>query len=114
MSKTSKIVLWVIVVVIVVGAAVWFFMKPNSAAPVGQGAPAPMPQAAPIAPTAPTSATGNMPPSAPTGLVTAPTDDSNAALNQDLTSINSQLNGLASDSASIDQGLNDQPVPQGQ
>jgi hypothetical protein len=35
-------------------------------------------------------------------------------LNQDLTSIDAELNGLASDSASIDQGLNDQPVSQGQ
>ena len=37
---------------------------------------------------------------------------SNSSLNQDLTNIDTQLNGLNTDSASADQGLNDQPVPQ--
>jgi hypothetical protein len=34
------------------------------------------------------------------------TDTSDASLNQDLTNIDSQLNGLASDSASVDASLN--------
>ncbi|MFH1246239.1 MAG: hypothetical protein V1489_00495 [Candidatus Liptonbacteria bacterium] len=42
------------------------------------------------------------------------TDTSNAALDKDLSNIDSQLNGLASDTANIDQSLNDQPIPQGQ
>jgi hypothetical protein len=37
-----------------------------------------------------------------------------AALNQDLASIDLQMNGLASDSASADQGLSDQPITQSQ
>jgi flagellar basal body-associated protein FliL len=113
MTKTSKIVLWVIIVVIVVVAAVWFFMSPKGSAPNGQGVPAPTSQNVPVAPVVQNTPTAPTP--APQGaLQTAPTDDSNSALNQDLATINDQLNGLASDTASIDQGLNDQPVTQGQ
>lgn len=39
--------------------------------------------------------------------------DSNANLQQDLSAVDAQLNGLASDSVSVDQGLNDQPIQQG-
>ena len=110
MSKTSKIVLWVIVVIVVIGGIVWFVMGQNSAAPAGQGYSAPTSQNNPASPTSPTSATGNT----SGGLSTAPADNSNAALSQDLASIDAQMTGLTSDSASIDQGLNDQPVAQGQ
>lgn len=104
--------MWVVIVVIVIVAAVWFFMMPNSSAPQGQGTPAPTSQNAPAAPVVQNTPTPA--PAAQGALQTAPTDDSNSALNQDLDTINNQLNGLASDSASIDQGLNDQPVTQGQ
>lgn len=97
MSKTSKIVLWVVIAVIVAAVIVWFVVPRNSTAPGVQNVPV-------------AGAPGN----APSGLTTAPTDTSDAALNQDLANIDAQLNGLASDSASIDQGLNDQPIPQGQ
>jgi len=33
-------------------------------------------------------------------------------LNQDMTNVNTQMNGLNSDSASADQSMNDQPVSQ--
>ena len=39
-------------------------------------------------------------------------DVSNNALDKDLTAIDSQLGALNSDSASVDQGLNDKPMPQ--
>jgi hypothetical protein len=110
MSKTSKIVLWVIVLIVVVGAIAWFVMGQKGAAPTAQLYPTPAAGNATASPASPTGATET----ASGGLFTAPTDDSNAALNQDLATINSQLNGLASDSASIDQGLADQPVSQGE
>lgn len=100
MSKTVKIVLWVIILIIVV-VVVWLVMAGNStnnAVPAGQASPVAVP---------PSTSTSGV-------LQTSPTDTSNASLNQDLGSIDAQLNGLASDSASVDQGLNDQPVPQGQ
>ena len=39
-------------------------------------------------------------------------DVSNSALDKDLTAIDSQLGALNGDSASVDQGLNDKPMPQ--
>ena len=39
-------------------------------------------------------------------------DISNNALDKDLTAIDSQLGALNGDSASVDQGLNDKPMPQ--
>ncbi len=41
-------------------------------------------------------------------------DDSDASLNGDLNSIDTQMNAANSDSASADQSFNDQPVQQGQ
>jgi hypothetical protein len=99
--------MWLLVVLIVIAGIAWFVMGNKGLAPSAPGsygttASPSSPNAESIAP--PTSS----------ALPTSPTDDSNAALNEDLTSINNQLNGLASDSASIDQGLNDQPVTQGE
>lgn len=98
MSKTSKIVIWVVLAIIVVTAIVLFSATRNTAAPGEQGYYAPTSQNAP----------------APGSLSTAPTNTSDAALNQDLANIDAGMNSISSDSASIDQGLNDQPVPQGQ
>jgi hypothetical protein len=114
MSKTSKIVLWVIVAIIVIGVIVWFIVPRGSAVPGSQGYLAPVSGNVPVSPNGQNVPSTVAPSSTSGGLVTSPTDDSNAALNQDITSINDQLNGLASDSASVTQGLNDQPVPQGQ
>ena len=101
MSKTAKVVLWVIVLIVVVVVVVWLVTagnSTNSSAPTGQASPAAAPQS---------GSTSGV-------LQTSPTDTSNTSLNQDLQSIDSELNGLASDSASVSQGLNDQPIPQGQ
>ena len=100
MSKTAKIVLWVVVLIIVIVVIAWFVISQGTSAPT--------------APTAQNAPATNGAPSASGSLSTSPADTSNAALNQDLTSINSELNGLASDSANVNQGLNDQPVTQGQ
>ena len=40
------------------------------------------------------------------------TDTSNVSLNKDMSAIDSQLNALDTDASNIDQGLNDQPIPQ--
>lgn len=45
---------------------------------------------------------------------TSPKDISDAAIEKDLSSIDSQINNLGNDSADIDKGLNDQPVEQDQ
>jgi hypothetical protein len=107
MSKTSKIVLWVAVLVVVIVGVVWFATMRNSTAPAAQGTPVSQNGQTPVSQVSP-SVTGI----AAGGLSTPATDTSDAALNQDLAGINAQLGGLASDSASIDQGLNDQPVSQ--
>ncbi len=96
--------MWLLIVLIVAAGIIWFAMGNKSIAPAVPGYSG--------TPASPTAETITPPTSAV--LPTPPTDDSNAALNQDLTSIDSQLNGLASDSASVDQGLNDQPVTQGE
>jgi hypothetical protein len=100
--------MWLLIVLIVVVGIMWFVMRNKNVVPGVPGYSGTT--AAPVA-------AGTVPTIAPptsSALPTPPTDDSNAALNQDLVSIDSQLNGLASDSASIDQGLNDQPVTQGE
>jgi uncharacterized protein (DUF3084 family) len=52
--------------------------------------------------------------SADSETATSPKDTSDAAIEKDLSSIDSQINNLGNDSADIDKGLNDQPVEQDQ
>lgn len=97
MSQNSKIILGVLIIIII--GIIWWGMAGQS------GAPAPVNQP-------PTSqnnppATQNTP--ANSGLP-ASTDNSDVALTQDLSLIDSQMNKLNSDSASVDQGLNDKPI----
>jgi hypothetical protein len=44
--------------------------------------------------------------------ITANRDDSDTSLDQDLTTVDTQFSAYQSDSASVDQGLNDQPIAQ--
>jgi len=102
MLKTVQIILWIIVVAIIVGG-IWWWMAPQSNVAM-----------------APSSANNtNMPAnvtstvnSSNTASTSYPQGDSNQSINQDLTSVNSQLNGLSTDSASVTQSLNDQPIQQ--
>jgi hypothetical protein len=89
----SRIIIW-LVVIIVIALGVWYFWSGSNNAPVSQTS------------TAPSSAT--------TGTQTTPASGgtSNAALNQQSASIDAQLQGASSDSASVDQSLNDKPVTQ--
>lgn len=95
MSK-SKTILWVVIVIIVIGIVWWYFQWKSSS-------PA-MPEQSPYSQN---STSG-------TSLSALPQGNSNTALDQSLQTIDSQLNGLSSDSASVTQGLNDQPISQGQ
>ena len=89
MSKGGKITLGVVVVVLIAGAIWWASSMSNGYSP------------APASPSASTNPT-NVSDSA----------SNNQSLSQEMTSVDTQLNGLSSDSAKIDQSLNDQPVSQ--
>jgi cytoskeletal protein RodZ len=103
MSKTGKIILWVVIAVIVIGGIWWWWVASQSAAPA-------------MAPAMNGTSTGaNMaaasgtPASASTSY---PQGDSDQSINQDMTNLNAQMNGLNSDNASVTQSMNDQPVQQ--
>ena len=91
MSRSIKIGIVVVIAIIVVGG-IWWGMSLNPAAN-------------------PEGAAGT-PANGPSVALTSGTAD--ADLNQDLATVDAQLNGLASDSAIADQGLSDQAVTQSQ
>jgi len=91
--------LWIVAAVIVIGG-IWWWMSSTGSAPSAA------PQANNTQPAGQGTAATNPAPAATVS------DNSNAALNQDLGNIDAQMSGMSSDSASINQGLNDQPVQQ--
>lgn len=97
MSTTGKVILWIVVAVIVVGGIWWWAASQNSGAPA-------------------VTATngGGSPAASSTASTSYPQGDSDQSINQDMASVNAQLNGLSSDNASITQSMNDQPVQQGE
>lgn len=102
MSKTGKILLGVVVALLVAGGVWWWFDTqyggvPTATAPNVNGTPAAGTSSAAVSP-APSSS--------------YPQGDSDQSIEQDMTSLNAQLNGLNSDNASVTQSMNDQPVPQ--
>lgn len=107
MSTKAKIGTWVVAAVVVVAGGAWWWMSMSqtAVAPVNSNHPFPETQTQPMQPT-PTTPTSN------NGV--SMTDDSNAGLQTDLSNIDSQMNGFASDNASVNQGMNDQPVQQAQ
>lgn len=92
MSSTGKWVVGVIIFILILGAAFWYF-SPKAQAPG-------------------TMQTTTFPsqPSGDTGLQTSSSDTSSAALDQDTAAIDAQLQALDSDSAAIDESLNDKPI----
>lgn len=90
MSRTGKIILWVIVAAVVVGGGIWWWMASQN------GAPSSMPTA---------MDNGSASTSYPQG-------NSDQSINQDMASLDAQMNGLSSDSASVAASMNDQPVQQ--
>ena len=69
----------------------------------------PVTQTVPAAPAA-------TPPAQPTtnGTAVGATDDSNAYLNADLNNVDTQMGGLNSDSASVDESMTEQQAPSAQ
>lgn len=102
MSKSTQVALWIAVAVLVVGGLVIWMVGNQTAAP------SPAAQA-PNASTTNQAAAGQ---TSGNSMVSNSTSD--AAFQGDLANIDSQMNSFSSDSASIDQGLNDQPVQQQQ
>ncbi len=96
MSKSAQITLWVVVAILIVAGLAWWIAG-NQSGPSYPAAQAPAPSS--------NQAGGN-------ALVANGT--SNAALQSDLANVDSQINSFNSDSQSIDQGMNDQPVQQQQ
>jgi hypothetical protein len=99
-----KWIIGVLVVLIVVGAGLWwsgvlkpYFPGSQTQAPVS------------VATTTPTQQTQAAPVN---DLPTQPSDTSDAALTQDTAAIDAQMSGLSSDSSSMDQSFNDQPTAQ--
>ena len=76
--KGSAKVWWIIVILIIIIGGVWWWNASQSATA--------------IAP-------------ATTSTINSPSDTSDAALNQDLSSVDSQMNGLQSDNTAVDQSL---------
>jgi cytoskeletal protein RodZ len=99
MSKTGKIILWIVIVLIIVGGIWWWVVSQSNVAmaPSNNNMPAN------------TTSTANSSSAASTSY---PQGDSDQSINQDMVSVNSQLNGLSSDNASVTQSMNDQPVQQ--
>jgi len=92
----AKTIVWIIVAVVVIGGGVWWWTAAHPAANSnGQ-------------------ALGTAEQSSAASATPLPQGDSDQAITQEMTDINAQMNGLGSDTASVDQSMNDQPVPQGQ
>ena len=84
--RGSAKVWWIVIILIVIIGGVWWWNSQSATV---------------IAP-----ATENLPAAtSDQGLSTSPSDSSNAALNQDLNSVDSQINGLNSDNTAVDQSL---------
>ena len=76
--KGSAKVWWIVIILIIIIGGVWWWNASQSATAI-----------APV-----TDST-----------VSSPSDTSNVALNQDLSSVDSQMNGLQSDNTAVDQSL---------
>ena len=104
MSASTKTVIGILIGIIVIGGAWWLLASRN---------------AGPSSPTAPTAETnpGTMPaattsPAQAQAPAIVSTDTSDAALNQDLTNIDSELNGISADSAAVDTSMNQSTTAQ--
>jgi len=106
MSRNTKIAVWVVAAIVVVGGGAWWWMGMGNSG-ISQVPTNPAPQTAMVG-----GNTNTTPSSTPQGNGISMTDNSNAALQADLSNIDSQMNGFSSDNASVNQGLNDQPVSQ--
>ncbi len=112
MSKTAIWSVVVIVVLAIAGGLLWWNMNQGQSAVQTSNNAAPAATTAENTPSvASTSSNGNP---SQSEAVALPSGNSDQAINQELTDINTQMNGLNSDSASVNQSENDQPVQQTQ
>lgn len=105
MSRSLKITIWVIVAVVVVGAVWWWLAGVQSSTP---------PVVSPTSENTqqPSAMSQSVPPSSSVSANGLSEGNSDAALQKDLLSVDSQLGSLASDSSAVNQGLADQPIAQ--
>ncbi len=101
MSKGSAKVWWIIIILIIIIGGVWWWNSSQSATVVAPESN----------PSVTATQTNSAPAAAVSGLQTSPTDTSNTALNQDLNSVDSQMSGLSSDNAAVDQSLSSSSAP---
>jgi predicted negative regulator of RcsB-dependent stress response len=92
---STKAIVWIIVILLII-LGVWYFWSSHNS-----------PQTAPA--TSSTAQTSSQTTGSPQTLSSG---ESNADLNADLNAIDTQTNSANSDSASVDQSFNDQPVQQ--
>ena len=97
MNSALKAILWILVALVVIGGAYYWYQGRHSVVPV----------APPVQTT--TTAQANV----PTGPTLASgSDTSDAGLTQDLAGVDGQMSQMSADTAAIDQGLGDTPVTQ--
>ncbi len=89
--------MWVVIAVIVIGGIWWWWAASQTGEPAMNS-----------------NSYGNTPATSTGSTTGATTTDSDQAINQDMTSVDAQMNGLSSDNASVTQSMNDQPVQQAQ
>ena len=85
MSSTSKLIAIVVVLFVLLAGGLWLMKSKGGNVPVDSSA---------------------------IGKTSAPTDISDAGLDQDITAVDASLNALTNDTAAIDAGLNDAPIQQ--
>lgn len=101
MSNTIKTLIIALIVIVVLGLG-WKFYVDKSVSDINKSADVPLADEN-------QAASGNQ--DDLTGTPISAKDSSDASLDKDLSNIDSQLDILSSDSASVDQGLNDKPIP---
>jgi hypothetical protein len=113
MTNTLKILIAVLVVVVIGGTGAWLYMMQSTAQTVATPLSTSTTTAGTLPASATTGVTGTQgtasaqPAASGSGAVTS-SSDSDASLQQDASSIDSQMSGLNSDNASTDQGMNSQ------
>ena len=94
MSKNTKIVVSVVVLVIIIGGLFWYSLSsPSNAVPTDQGQVG----------LGDRESGGQGAPLTPTPTMTTSADTSNSALQQDSAAIDAQMNGLNADTANVGQ-----------
>lgn len=100
---STKVIVWIIVVILVV-LGLWYWWDQSQSQTPSTA------QTSAVIQASSTSAAGTL----QSGSSAISSGSSNADLNTDLNTIDTQTSGANSDSASVDQSFNDQPVQQTQ